>query len=71
MSKSALSQRLHISRTVPVEPSSTGIIVSVLSDGHIRVLRDGRKTVCTYSPDFWIKKKGRAQASKFSVPTKG
>lgn len=55
MSPRALKAKLHIPGSLPIESSSTGVIISILPNGHIRVLRDKRKDIQRYHPDFWIK----------------
>jgi hypothetical protein len=54
MTRGALEMGLHKSGHLPVEPSATGIIISIPAGrNEVRVLRDGRKTIETYHKKFW------------------
>ena len=53
MTKIAIDQHLHKVGRLPIEPSSTGVVISILPDNFIRVLRDNRKDIRKYHIKFW------------------
>jgi len=55
MTDDAIRGGLHSCNGLPIESSSTGILISILPNGHYRVLRDRRKAIETYHPSFWEK----------------
>ena len=55
MTQKALDQGLHKPGYLPIEPSFTGTVISVLPSGSLRILRDRRKDIVRYHPSFWEK----------------
>ena len=53
MTPEAIRQGLHKAGRLPIKPSDTGTIISICDDGLVRILRDHRKDIRKYSPDFW------------------
>jgi hypothetical protein len=59
MTSSALKKGLDKAGSLPISPSSTGVVISISKDGrYVFVLRDNRKAIQKYSIDFWELEEG-------------
>jgi hypothetical protein len=54
----AYAYKKGIHRSGGMRPSTTGIVVSLPRTGYVTVLRDGRRSVQTFSKAFWTKMTG-------------